>query len=198
MEGATPPVPDRFHPRPLAGLPLLTVVISLALAACGDSSVASPEMPEGWEVHESPELGFVMAHPADWEVVNDVEASEVVLTGPDDAEIRVSAYTYDPGWPADRMFQAAEDDAADRYGNPPVVVNELTLSDGARVLVFANDYTDDRGAFFFQRAAVLSPPNMWYVDWYSDLGDEGGDRRSFVLFVRSFVPAPNLGDAEGI
>ena len=173
------------------------LALAVVLAGCGRSSVASPEVPAGWEVHESPELGFVMAHPADWDVATDLEFAEVVLMAPDATEIRVSAYTYDPGWAADRMFQAAEDDAAQLYGNPPVVVNELTLSDGARVLIFANDYTDDRGAFFFQRAAVLSPPNMWYLDWYSDIGDEGGDRQHFAEFVRSFVPAPNLGDTEG-
>ena len=95
------------------------------------------------------------------------------------------------------LFQGAESDVAQRYGNPPGVVNELTLADGARVLIFADEYTDDGGAFFFQRAVVLQPPNLWYLDWYSDAGDQGGDRQRFVEFVRSFVPAPDLADVEG-
>jgi hypothetical protein len=177
--------------------PLAWFVLGLVLSACGGSANAMPEVPDDWDVHESPELGFTMAHPPDWDVATLPESGEVVYSGPSDAEIRVSAYRIEEGWSADRIFQGSEADVADRYGNPPVVVNELTVAEGARVLIFANQYTDDRGAFLFQRAAVIQDTDVWHVDWYSDVGDEGGDRQRFVEFVRSFVPAPDLRNTEG-
>ena len=173
------------------------LAVAIALAACGGE--VTRVVPEGWDTHESTDLGYVMGHPADWEVAHEAATAEDVYIGPDGAEIRVSALVVEEGWAADILFQAAEDDAAARYGTPPMVVNELTLAGGARVLIFANEYTDDRGAFLFQRAVVLVPPTeLWYLDWSSDVGDEGGDRQRFTEFVRSFVPAPLLpGVQEG-
>ena len=175
-----------------------SVALALALSACGGTLVGAPDIPDGWEVHESSEIGYLMAHPPDWDVELEAAGLEDVFTGPDGTEIRVVGFVVEEGWAADILFQTGESDAEDRFGAPPDVVNELTLADGARVLIFASQYTDDRGAFLFQRAVVLAPPvDLWYVDWYSDIGDEGGDRQRFLEFVESFDPAPLLPGRQG-
>jgi hypothetical protein len=102
----------------------------------------------------------------------------------------------DEGWAVDRIFLGGSADARDRFGTEPNYVSDFSMTDGTRVRVFANQYADDRGAFLFQRAVVTDPPNVWYVDWYSDVGDEGGDRQRFGEFIRSFVTDPLLPGRE--
>lgn len=157
----------------------------------------SATVPDGWVVHESPELGYVMAHPPEWEASLEPATGEIVYSGPDGEEIRVASYVYEEGWAADMLLLGAVADAHDRFGTDPAFVNEFTRPEGTRVNVYAADYRDGRGEFFFQRAVVLSQPVVWYVDWYSEPGDEGGDRQQFLPFVQSFVPAPDLDAEQG-
>jgi hypothetical protein len=182
-------------PRIAQALPVL--VVAMLVAACGGSgSEVAVEVPDGWESHASVDLGYVMAHPADWDVAFDPAIGEDVYIGPDGTEIRVTWYVDNDGYAADVLFLGGAADARDRFGVEPNYVNDFTMAEGVRVRVFANQYTDDGGGFFFQRAVVIAPPNIRYVDWYSDVGDEGGDRQAFVPFLHSFEPAP-LPATEG-
>ena len=168
---------------------------ALLLAGCGGESV-SATVPEGWAVHESVDLGYRMAHPAGWAVSVDPQNGDDVYDGEADTEIRIARYIDEDGWPADRIFLGAVADVRDLYGTDPALINELAGPQSARIRIYAGEYTDAGGTFFFQRAAVLTPPHMWIVDWYSPVGDEGGDRDRFLEFVQSFVPAPGLTDQQ--
>jgi len=177
-------------------LPVLVMAMLLTACGGGGPSGSAAEVPEGWESHASVDLSYVMAHPADWDVAFDPATGEDVYIGPDATEIRVTWYVDNDGYAADVLFLGGAADARDRFGVEPNYVNDFTMGDGVRVRVFANQYTDDGGGFFFQRAVVIAPPNIRYVDWYSDVGDEGGDRQAFVPFLHSFEPAP-LPATEG-
>jgi hypothetical protein len=169
--------------------------VALALIGCGGGDVA-PEVPEGWSTHHSPDLDYSIAHPADWTVTFDPSISADVLVGTGDEEIQVGAGVVEKGWAADRIFLGGSVDARDRFGVEPDHVNDFAMTDGTRVRIFANQYTDGRGPFLFQRAVAVQGQTVWYVDWYSAVGDEGGDRQDFLQFMRSFQPGSGLPPGE--
>ncbi len=173
----------------------IVLVGALLLAGCGEESV-SATVPDGWVVHDSVDLGYRMAHPDGWEVSSDPQTGGDLFDGEADTEIRIGRYLDEDGWPADRLFLGAVADVRDLYGTDPNFINELAGPEGARIRIYANEYTDAGRSFFFQRAIVLTAPHMWFLDWYSPVGDEGGDRDRFLQFLQSFVPAPGLTDQQ--
>lgn len=120
--------------RVVTGRVLLAMVVAIGLAACayGDRQ-GFMEVPKGWEVHASGELGYQMAHPAGWEVRFDPDHGEDVYTGTEAEEVRVARYLEPDGWPADRIFLGALWEFEDRYGAIPALVEQLELDDGTRI-----------------------------------------------------------------
>jgi hypothetical protein len=169
---------------------------AVLLAGCGGEA-AEATVPDGWLVHESEELGYTMTHPDGWQVAFDPVGTADVYDGADGVVIRVAAYLDEDGWPADRIFLGAVADAQAAHGFAPQLLQQWTGPDDARIHVYVGESTamSDEPQFF-QRAVVLTPPHIWYVDWYSTAGDEGGDRSRFLEFVRSFMPAPGLGGQQ--
>jgi hypothetical protein len=171
--------------------------ILIGLAACGGSDgPVGGEIPEGWEVHGSSELGYRMAYPPDWAVRFDEENSEDVFAGADAEEIRVARYLDENGWPADIIFNDAMLDFEDDYGARPVLVEQLELSDGTRVQVYQHNVPTADGVDVTQRAVILAAPDMWYVDWHSETDEPSGPRERLLEIVRSFVPLPLLPDGD--
>ena len=176
---------------------MLAFMYAVALAGCGGpGGSGGGEVPEGWIVHGSSELGYRMAHPSEWELRFDEGTGEDVFTGADAEEIRVARYLDEDGWPADIIFNDAMLDFEDRYGVRPVLVEQLELSDGTRVQVYQHIVPTGEGVEVSQRAVVLAAPDMWYVDWHSKADDPSEPRERLLELVRSFVPLPLLPDAN--
>lgn len=149
--------------------------------------------PDPWTVHESAELGYRMAYPADWDVAHQPATGEFnaadIFVGPTDGEVQV--YLYEEfGEPLpNEWFRASADLLADRFGSQPELVDERTLENGLRVQVFSLDVVEAGDAYHFQEAVVFGDGEAWDLDWYAQPGNEAEDLELLLNFVNSFTPS---------
>jgi len=174
-----------------AGEPVRAELEMRYLAVDETAEIEAPD--DVWTVYESAELGYRMAHPVDWDVTHEPATEEFdardLYVGPVDGELQVYRYTDLGGAGANMWFRASADLLLETFGVEPVVVNTLTLSDGAEVQIFALNYTDQADEVFFQQAVVHGGDVAWDLDWYSLAGNEDADQALLLRFVNSFQRA---------
>ena len=175
-EGAT--VPGEFE--------LLYLVVDRT------ATIEAPEDP--WIQYASAELGYRVAHPADWDVSHEPATADLEMRdfylGPIDGEVQVYRYTDLGGATANAWFRSSVAFLTENFGSEPELANMLSLSNGLEVQVFIGHYSEAEATYFYQEAVVFGGAVAWDLDWYSLAGNEAEDQVRFLQLVMSFEPAP--------